>query len=182
MANSRKAGQPHSVSMRIARVTRGRHYGPIQVTAGSAATAPNTMDDRGTRCWPAAPARSVGVFAGRDDQVALARDFVRHALGPVPVLDEAVLLVSELCTNALQHTASGRGGMFEVVLHPGPRSVRVEVRDDGSGQAPAMHPAGLLSEAGRGLGLVASVADKWGHSGGRHGRSVFFELSWAEPD
>ena len=181
MANSRRAGQPHSTATRIARVTRGRH-GPNQVIAGSAATAPETMDDQRTRRWPRAPTRSVGVFTGRDDQVALARDFVRHALGLVPVLDEAVLLVSELCTNALQHTASGRGGTFEVVVHPGPRSVRVEVRDDGSGKAPSEHAVDVLSEAGRGLGLVGSVADKWGHSGDRHGRLVFFELSWAEPD
>jgi len=137
------------------------------------------MDDQRTRQWPSAQSRSIGVFTGREDQIALARDFVRQALGPVPVLDEAVLQVSELCTNALQHTASGRGGTFEVVILPGPCSVRVEVRDDGSDQAPAVHPADVLSEAGRGLGLVALVADKWGHSGGRHGRSVFFELSWA---
>jgi hypothetical protein len=56
--------------------------------------------------------------------------------------------------------------------------VRMEVRDDGSGQAPAVHPVGVLSEAGRGLGLVALVADSWGYSGGHHGRSVFFELRW----
>lgn len=48
------------------------------------------------------------VFPGRDNQVALARDFVRRAAGPgCPLLDEATLLTSELCTNALQHTASG---------------------------------------------------------------------------
>ncbi|MGH3277492.1 MAG: hypothetical protein ACRDNZ_24605, partial [Streptosporangiaceae bacterium] len=40
------------------------------------------------------------VFPGRKDQVAQARDFVRRTLGPCPVLDEAVLLVSELATNA----------------------------------------------------------------------------------
>ncbi len=181
MANSREAGQPHSTATRIARVIRGRH-GPSQVIAGSAVTAPDTMDDQRTRQWPRAPTRSAGVFTGRDDQVALARDFVRHALGPVPVVDEGVLVVSELCTNALQHTASGRGGTFEVVVHPGPRSVRVEVRDDGSGQAPTAHAVDVLAESGMGLGLVGLVADKWGHSGGRHGRSVFFELSWAEPD
>src|SRR5260370_42014740 len=100
MANSREAGQPHSTATRIARVIRGRHR-PSHVIAGSAVTAPDTMDDQRTRQWPRAPTRSAGVFTGRDDQVALARDFVRHALGPVPVVDEAVLLVSELCTNAL---------------------------------------------------------------------------------
>jgi hypothetical protein len=50
------------------------------------------------------------VFPGRQDQVACAREFIRRKLGPCPVLDEAVLLTSELCANALQHTASGNGG------------------------------------------------------------------------
>lgn len=50
------------------------------------------------------------VFSGRRDQIAIARDFVRRKLGNVPVIDEVVLLISELCTNAVLHTASGDGG------------------------------------------------------------------------
>ncbi len=66
-------------------------------------------------------------FRGQRDQVAHARKFVRAALGSVPVVDEAVLLVSELCTNALLHTASGRGGTFEVAVYLGTLSARIEV-------------------------------------------------------
>jgi serine/threonine-protein kinase RsbW len=161
-------------------MTRSRGYGSSPVIAGPAVTAPDMMEEQGTRRWPGAPDRSARVFAGRSDQVALARDFVRHALGHVPVLDEVVLLVSELCTNALQHTASGHGGTFEVVVLRGLCSVLVEVRDDGSVQIPAVHPADVLSEAGRGLSLLG-LADEWGHRGGHQGRSVFFRLSWAEP-
>ncbi len=117
-------------------------------------------------------------FPGSPDQIARVRGFVRLLLGPVPVLDEAVLLVSELTTNAVLYTASGGGGMFEVVVHRGPSSVRVEVRDDGSSGAPTAQAADVLSEAGRGLSLVELVADRWGQSGGQGGRSVFFELSW----
>lgn len=76
-------------------------------------------------------ARSVRqTFPGRRDQVSQARQFVADVLGPVSVLDEVVLLVSELCTNALLHTASGDSGTFEVRVLPGRSSVRVEVRDE----------------------------------------------------
>jgi anti-sigma regulatory factor (Ser/Thr protein kinase) len=103
------------------------------------------------------------VFPGRPDQVAAARDFVRQTIGPVPVLDEAVLLVSELCTNALQHTSSGEGGTFEVVVLRDRRVVRVDVRDNGSGHVPTAHAVDSFSEAGRGLGLVDLIADRWGY-------------------
>ena len=63
------------------------------------------------------PGAMTRVFLGHHSQVACARAFVRAAVGPVSVVDEAVLLVSELCTNALLHTASGDGGMFEVAVY-----------------------------------------------------------------
>ena len=38
-------------------------------------------------------------FPRRADQIARAREFTKRALGPCPMIDEAVLLVSELATN-----------------------------------------------------------------------------------
>jgi anti-sigma regulatory factor (Ser/Thr protein kinase) len=130
------------------------------------------------------PEVATHVFRGHHDQVGHAREFVRQALGPVPVVDEAVLLVSELCTNALLHTASGDdGGTFEVAIYMRSIWLRVEVRDGGAGQTPVVgQPADTFAEGGRGLGLVELLADRWDHSGDRHGRSVFFELRWKEPD
>jgi anti-sigma regulatory factor (Ser/Thr protein kinase) len=99
------------------------------------------------------------------------------------VLDEAVLLASELCTNALLHTASGHGGTFEVAICSRSFSVRVEVRDGGAAQAPRVRrPADSCAEDGRGLGLVELLADRWGHGGDHYGRSVFFELHWTQAD
>jgi anti-sigma regulatory factor (Ser/Thr protein kinase) len=126
------------------------------------------------------PARRA--LRGQRDQVACARDFVRAVLGSAPVVDEAVLLVSELCANALLHTASGDGGAFEAAFYLGSSSARIEVRDEGSAQAPAARRVGAYAQAGRGLGLVELLADRWGHSGDQEGRSVFFELRWKEPD
>jgi two-component sensor histidine kinase len=100
----------------------------------------------------------------------------------VPVLDEAVLLVSELCTNALLHTASGDNGTFEVIVRPGASSVRVEVRDDGSDRTPAPSQPDASAEDGRGLRLVELIADQWGQVGDWRGRSIFFELQWKKSD
>ena len=122
------------------------------------------------------PARRT--FPGRHDQVACARDFVRRAVKGCPLMDEAVLLTSELCTNALQHSASGNGGSFEVTLHRRDDSLRVEVRDDGSRTAPAARNFDQLSEDGRGLEIVGLIAHRWGQGGDEYGRSVFFELRW----
>jgi anti-sigma regulatory factor (Ser/Thr protein kinase) len=152
----------------------GHFRRPDRVVAGSAIT--SSRDLQGS---PSSVIRVARVFAGLPAQVAVAREFVRRVLGPVPVADEVALLVSELCTNALRHTASGHGGSFVVVVQPRSGSVRVEVRDEGSGPAPSPHSIDVLTEDGRGLGLVELIADNWGYGGDCHGGSVFFELTWA---
>jgi anti-sigma regulatory factor (Ser/Thr protein kinase) len=122
------------------------------------------------------------IFPGRDSQVALARDFVRRAAGPgCPMLDEATLLTSEPCTNALQHTASGAGGSFEVTVFRQPDALRVEVRDEGADSKPAVRSLADMPEDGRGLEVVHLIADRWGQHGDRFGRTVFFELLWPPP-
>ena len=120
-------------------------------------------------------------FRGEQDQVASARDFVKRVVGRCPMLNEAVLLTSELCTNTLLHTASGQGGSFEVTVRYKDDSVRVEVRDDGSKNIPAVRGLDEFSENGRGLALVDKIATRWGQNGDEHGRSVFFELRWGHP-
>ena len=117
-------------------------------------------------------------FRGEQGQVASARDFVKRAVDGCPMLDEAVLLTSELCTNAVLHTASGQGGSFEVTVCCGHDSVWVEVHDDGSESVPAVRGRDEFSEQGRGLALVDLIATRWGQNGDELGRSVFFELRW----
>jgi anti-sigma regulatory factor (Ser/Thr protein kinase)/DNA-binding XRE family transcriptional regulator len=117
-------------------------------------------------------------FPGQPDQVAKARRFVRTHSGLCPMLDEAVLLTSELCTNAVRHSMSGEGGFFEVAVHRGPDSLRIEVRDDGSETGPVVRDFDELAESGRGLEIVGLVAARWGQSSDEFGHLVFFELSW----
>src|SRR5260370_15435172 len=118
------------------------------------------------------------VFAGSDDQVGRARLFVGQVLDGCPVAADAVLLTSELVTNAITHTASGKGGKVVVTVYRADTRVRVEVRDDGSGQVPAVCSSGEAEESGYGLGLVELIAHWWGYRGGQRGRIVWFMLEW----
>ena len=65
-------------------------------------------------------------FDGRPDQVVLARQFVASALVEDSTIREvARLLVSEVMTNALRHTASGTaGGGFRVSYELGDDQLR----------------------------------------------------------
>jgi serine/threonine-protein kinase RsbW len=124
------------------------------------------------------------VFPGRPDQVAQARRFVARALDGCPAADDAVLCVSELASNALQHTRSGQGGRFQVLVWRGRVSACVAVIDDGARRTPAprAHDPGDLAESGHGLHVVAGLAAAWGHQdlapGGLPGRAVWFHLAW----
>jgi serine/threonine-protein kinase RsbW len=56
-------------------------------------------------------------FPGRPEQVGQARLFTRSVLAGRPEADSAALVVSELATNAVRHTASGEPrGTFLVVI------------------------------------------------------------------
>ena len=140
---------------------------------------PTATDDRGGLPLPGRCSVTVKrSFPGNPDQIARVRGFVRLVLRTVPVADEAVLLASELATNAVVHTASGHGGTFAVTVRRYPSAVRVEVHDAGTHRVPTPCSRDHQEEAGRGLGLVTLMADNWGHTGDQDGRSVFFDLCW----
>jgi anti-sigma regulatory factor (Ser/Thr protein kinase) len=118
------------------------------------------------------------VFPGSGDQVRRARLFVGQVLGGCPAACDAVLLTSELVTNAILHTASGKDGKVVVTVYRADTRVRVEVRDDGSDHVPAVSEQDQAEESGYGLGLVELTAHCWGYRGGRRGRIVWFMLEW----
>jgi anti-sigma regulatory factor (Ser/Thr protein kinase) len=93
------------------------------------------------------------VFPGAVGQVARARLFVGDVLDGCPAAYDVILLTSELVTNAIAHTASGRGGKVIVTVYRADTRVRVEVRDDGSDQVPVVHAVDEARESGFGLGL-----------------------------
>ncbi|HEU5417150.1 MAG TPA: ATP-binding protein [Streptosporangiaceae bacterium] len=107
---------------------------------------------------------------------AEARVHVRAAICAWDILVDtsaAVLLASELVTNAIRHE---RGETVVLVLTCTREQLRVEVHDTSPAMpAPAYAPAD--AEAGRGLQLVASLSDDWGFHRTPAGKAVFFTLA-----
>ncbi|TVZ85947.1 ATP-binding protein [Streptomyces sp. BK340] len=119
------------------------------------------------------------VFYRRDRRsVRHAREFAHEALTGWAIAersDDVLLCVSELATNALLHGVPvGRGFVLRLTLHTD-GALRVEVHDSGPGEvrAPDVSPE---SEHGRGLLLVAAVADKWGVGERNPGKIVWCEF------
>ncbi|MER5729638.1 ATP-binding protein [Streptomyces sp. NPDC002138] len=73
----------------------------------------------------------------------------------------AALVVAELAANAVTHgRVPGRG--FRVVLALGRGVLRIEVVDTRGDRSPGIRDADGCAETGRGLVLVAAIADRWG--------------------
>jgi anti-sigma regulatory factor (Ser/Thr protein kinase) len=124
-------------------------------------------------------------FPGRPEQVSQAREFVASVLAGRPEADEAGLVTSELCTNAVVHSASGGpDGMFAVTVRRDADRCRISVQDMGSAHPPAMRLAddGEPLEFGRGLVLVAAVTKEWGATRNRLGWLVWAELASVTDD
>lgn len=92
-------------------------------------------------------------------------------------LETAVLLLSELVTNAVRHSHV-RGRHIEVRCALATESLRVEVSDAGDG-VPVLRTPDDEDESGRGLALVAVLATTWGVLLRPHaiGKTVWYELA-----
>lgn len=135
------------------------------------------MSEAGTSPVPVMPrpATVAAAFLATPSQVSCARRFLAELLGSSPLLDDAVLCLSELATNAVRHSASRQpGGRFLVRATAGPVSVRVEVTDAGGRWDGRPDHAG---RSGRGLAIVAALAAGWGITGDDSARTVWFEIA-----
>ncbi|MFW6691934.1 ATP-binding protein [Streptomyces sp. MAR4 CNX-425] len=99
------------------------------------------------------------MFARGARSVGRARDFVAAAVRAGDRADDIRVCVSELVTNALRHTPAGRLLLVRVVAQE--HLVHIEVHDAGSGEPHLCAPADT-DDHGRGLLLVAALADDWG--------------------
>ncbi len=105
---------------------------------------------------------------------AMAREFLRKATCAEhhsQVLDDAVLMVSELVTNSVLHG----GPPVVVAVDCTEDSLQVRVRD-GSSELPALREAAQTDEGGRGLALVAEMSADWGVDPVEDGKNVWFVL------
>jgi MEDS: MEthanogen/methylotroph, DcmR Sensory domain len=101
---------------------------------------------------------------------ARARRFVTEALrawGRPDLADDGALVVTEFALNAM---ASARGG-FTVALTRAGRGVRL-----GVGDTAAAPPQPARSPQPSGLGIVASISARWGHTARPGGKVVWADL------
>jgi anti-sigma regulatory factor (Ser/Thr protein kinase) len=77
-------------------------------------------------------------------------------------VDDAVVIVSELLSNALRHARPLPSGEIRVAWNRHGDVVEVAVSDGGSSTEPRRGRPALSSLGGRGLGIVETLADCWG--------------------
>jgi len=123
-------------------------------------------------------------LAALPSAVPWARRVLRHTLREWRIeslADPALLLASELVTNAVQ--ASRTAACLDQDGHP-MISLTVELGDaglllrvwDADPGLPVLQEADLTGDRGRGLLLVDFLADAWGHHEHDHGKVVWCEI------
>ena len=100
--------------------------------------------------------RYAATFLGEPAQVGRVRAKVATWLGGCPAADDAVLIASELATNAVLHSRSA-GESFTVRAEVHRDHVHLEVEDLGGPWLRRQH-----QEGHRGLDIVAALASGWG--------------------
>ena len=114
-------------------------------------------------------------FPGRLEQIREARALAARMLHGCPGADDALLLISELATNASVHTASGqpRRHLHRAHPQPPPQLIYGEVEDQGStwdGDLNAAQPP-------HGLFLLRALSTTCGTHCGTHGWITWFTIT-----
>jgi serine/threonine-protein kinase RsbW len=183
------------------------HVGSFRSARSSGSAGPSRFAGPSGSAGPVRPACPwTRTFRGTPASVPEARRFVAELLAGCPAREVLMLCVSELSTNAIEHSDSGNGGVFIVEVDlPRPGVARIAVTDEGGPSLPtpasltqrrdpALPPGlalppnpgllpdpGLLSEGGRGLAMVAACTSRWGYADAHPGRTVWAEACWPVP-
>jgi two-component sensor histidine kinase len=124
---------------------------------------------------PATGRHPAQAFPRSESSVALARRYTSQTLGDIADLDAALLVVSELTSNAVKY---GAGEYFGLAFRIDAQ-IRIDVSDDSpvlpatdeSGPPPPDHPRG------RGLLIVAALSAEWGTTRTATGKTVWAVLA-----
>lgn len=136
--------------------------------------------DESSRTWegatgPSGDGGAVEVTLDADPRnVGSARRFLRDAMcrnGAEAHLDSALLVLSELVTNAFVHA----GSEVRLTVWSSRDLTRVEV-EDGSVHLPSRREYAETAGTGRGLQLVEELTDRWGVLRLDDGKAVWFEI------
>ncbi|WP_188189401.1 ATP-binding protein [Nonomuraea sp. SYSU D8015] len=106
--------------------------------------------------------------------VGKARSLVRAELtgwGREDVIDDCLLIISELVTNAVRYG----GSAYALRLEDREDRLYGEVFDPGDGEPRPCSPD-VEALSGRGLQIVAAIADDWGVTAANGGKVVWFSV------
>ncbi|MEU7881538.1 ATP-binding protein [Microbispora bryophytorum] len=111
-------------------------------------------------------ASSVVMLPYAPSSVAVARQRLSADLSNAGLLatavDDVVLIMSELLSNALRHAHPLPSGQLKVAWFCSDTQVEVAVSDGGAYTEPRAGRPTLSSLGGRGLGIVEYLAERWG--------------------
>lgn len=91
--------------------------------------------------------------------------------------EDAVLVLSELVSNAVKHAAPLPTGEIKVRWAIERDSVHVEITDGGAMTRPHAGVAAVSALGGRGLDIVRHVSSQWGVTEGRDSVTVWAEVA-----
>jgi anti-sigma regulatory factor (Ser/Thr protein kinase) len=112
--------------------------------------------DRVATWWVQAQPESAAVVRHE-----IARE-LRDAGVPTQLVDDAVLVASELVGNAIRHARALPAGHLAVTSERRAEGITIRVTDGGGGQHPSVRAAEPHDTTGRGLSIVAALTDSWG--------------------
>jgi anti-sigma regulatory factor (Ser/Thr protein kinase) len=118
------------------------------------------------------------VLPGQERHLGTLRRWLSALLPDCSGRSDVLSVATELGSNAIRHTASGRGGWFAVEVTWHPAAVRVAVADSGSPAEPQVIDD-ITREHGRGLLLVRGLSIRMGVCGDHRGRLVWADIPWS---
>ena len=116
-------------------------------------------------------------YPASPEHIGQVRADLRGLLDDCPVVDYVILCASELATNAVLHSDSGKpGGKFTVRAQVIPQLyAQIEVEDSGGPWLPAILDPG---RHGHGLDIVSALAADWGIDGDYRARTIWARFAW----
>ena len=124
-------------------------------------------------------------LASAPSSVTAARHLLRDDLVgrglPSHVIEDALVVVTELVGNAVRHArplhGTNRSGVVVLRWDVAGLDVRIDVTDGGGTHQPHVEPPSLAETGGRGLAIVSAVASDWGVTSEAERVTVFAVVS-----
>jgi anti-sigma regulatory factor (Ser/Thr protein kinase) len=116
------------------------------------------------------------------DAPARARAALLHLADLGHGVGDALLVLSELVSNAVRHSGSGREDLLDICVRQVDRGLTVSVHDPGvSGRAAAVSGSENVSFGGMGLRIVEQLSAEWGTARDDDGYLVWARVPLEHP-